>query len=107
MSKQAPGKSDRVGLSLMELFEKFPTEEDKKGTLLNYWNKSPSFLFLTDQNGETDAFPSASANSQTQTPRFVLKTRPNRCTKQFPQSYPGFSLRFSSLSRRRHNRQTE
>ena len=68
-------------------------DRDKKGTLLNYWNKSPSFLFLTDQNGETDAFPSASPNPQAQTPRFVLKTRPNRCTKQFPQSYPGFSLR--------------
>lgn len=68
---------------------------DRKGTLLNYWNKSPSFSFLTDQNGETDAFPSASANWQAQTPRFVLKTRPNRGTKQFPQSNPGHSLRFS------------
>ena len=62
--------------------------------MLNYWNNSPSFLFLTDHNGEADAFPSASAHSQAQTPRFVLKTPPNRCTKQFPQRYPGFSLRF-------------
>ena len=31
----------------------------KKGTLLNYWNNFPGFLFLTDQNGEADAFPSA------------------------------------------------
>ena len=80
---------------------------DKKGTLLNYWNKSPSLLFLTDRNGETDAFPSASANSQAQTPRLVLKTGLNHCTRQLPQSYPGFFLRFSSLSRRRQNRQIE
>ena len=53
------------------------------GTLLNYWNNFPSFLFLTDQNGDADAFPSASTHSQALTPRSLLKTRPNRCTKQF------------------------
>ena len=81
------------------------------GTLLNYWNNSPSFFFVTDQNGEADAFPSASAQSQAQTQaqtrRFVLKMRPNGCTEQFPQRYPGLFSDFSSLSRRRQNRQTE
>ena len=66
----------------------------KMGTLLNYWNNSPSFLFLTNQNGEADAFPSASAHSQAQTRRFVLKMRPSGCNKQFLQRYPGLFLRF-------------
>ena len=79
----------------------------KQGTLLNYWNNFPSFLFLTDQSGEADAFPSASAHSQVLTPRFVLKTCPNRCTKQFPDGILDFPSVFSSLSRRRQNRQTE
>ena len=30
-----------------------------RGTLLNYWNNFPRFLFLTDWNGDADAFPSA------------------------------------------------
>ena len=72
----------------------------KKGTLLNYWNNFPGFLFPTNQNGDADAFPSDSAHSQALTPRFVLKTRPNRCTKQFPHYILDFPSVFSSLSRR-------
>ena len=72
-----------------------------------YWNNFPGFLFLTDQKGEVDAFPSASAHSQALTLRFVLKTRPNRCTKQFPHSILDFPSVFFSLSRRRQNRRTE
>ena len=73
----------------------------QKGTLLNYWNNCLRFPFLTDWNGVADAFPSASANSQTLASRFVLKTRPSRCTKQIPHRIL-FSLPvFTSLHKRR------
>ena len=74
---------------------------------MNFWNNCLSIFFLTDWNGEADAFPSASAHSQALTPRFVLKTSPNRCTKQFPHGILDFPSVFSSLSRRRQNSQTE
>ena len=79
----------------------------KLGDVVELLEKLAQFLIPDRLNGEADAFPSASAPSQALTPRFVLKTRPNRCTKQFPHGILDFPSVFSSLSRRQQNRQTE
>ena len=68
------------------------------GTLLNYCNHFPAFLFPTNQNGEADVLSSASLHSHTLTLPLALKTRPNHFTKQSSTTLWIF-LRFFSLSR--------